>query len=298
MKYFYSILRIIIGLVFITSGIAKLFPIEFFENTFIELGISNWLLIPFIARLIIAFEIFLGLSIVFSLWLRNKVYYLAQITLFFFTVYLIYLFITKGNDVDCGCLGSLIVLSPLESIAKNMAMIISLYFIPRKYNRIGVSWGVAIILAMSISLPILLNPIGLHNVQGIEVDEKVDFSDLPSSYISDKKIDFSKGNKIIAFFSSKCSHCINASRKFVSLNKNQEITNLYYIIGSITEDGLSEFLEHTNPKFPIIWMNDDNFFRYSGGRLPAIVYLEDGVIKKKWFGDLFDVEEVKLYLKN
>ena len=298
MKYFYTILRILVGLTFIVSGLAKLFPIETFENTFVELGISNWLLVPFMARGIIAFEFFLGFSIVFSLWLKNKVYYTTQTTLFLFTAYLIYLLVVDGNDADCGCFGDWLTLSPWESIAKNMIMIISLYFIPRQYHRTGVSWGVTIILAVSLSLPILLNPIGLHNVQGIDVDEKVDFSGLPNLYKSDKKVDFSKGNELVAFFSYKCSHCINASRKFVSINKNQEITNLYYVIGSKNEEGLLDFIQETNPEFPIIWMSDDVFFRYSGGKLPAIVYLENGVIKKKWFGDLFDVDELKEYLKN
>ena len=105
MKYFYHILRIIVGLVFIVSGLAKLYPIEPFENIFIDLGISNWTLAPFMARLVIAFEIFLGAAIVFSLWLKNKVYFLAQGTLLFFTGYLIYLLFTKGNNVDCGCFG-------------------------------------------------------------------------------------------------------------------------------------------------------------------------------------------------
>ncbi len=205
MKYFYHILRILIGIVFIFSGVAKLFPIEPFETTFVELGLSNWMLAPFVARLIIAFEIFLGLSIVFSLWLRNKIYYIAQTTLFLFTGYLVYLLITQGNDIDCGCFGSLINLTPWESIAKNIAMIIALYFIPRQYHRIGVSWGVTIILSVSIVLPLVLNPIGLHSVQGIDVDEKVDFSGLPPLYQSNQVIDFSKGNKIVAFFSNACS---------------------------------------------------------------------------------------------
>jgi len=64
------------------------------------------------------------------------------------------------------------------------------------------------------------------------------------------------------------------------------------------EKGLLEFIEKTKPDFPIIWMDNDDFFKYSGGRLPAIVYIEDGVIKKKWFGDLFDVEDIRKYLKN
>ena len=75
----------------------------------------------------------------------------------------------------------------------------------------------------------------------------------------------------------------------------QKINNLYLVVGSKEEKGLTEFLEKTKPNFPIIWMNEDSFFNYSGGRLPAIVYIEDGVMKKKWTGDLFDVDDINKY---
>ena len=63
------------------------------------------------------------------------------------------------------------------------------------------------------------------------------------------------------------------------------------------------FKKNQKHDFPVRFgLKDDEFFKYSGGRLPAIVYIEDGVIKKKWFGDLFDVDvfrrnEVRLFGK-
>ena len=298
MKYFYHILRILVGLTFIISALAKLFPIEPFENTFIELGVSNWAIAPFLARFVIAFELFLGFSILFNIWVKNKIYYLAQATLIFFTSYLVYLLVTKGNNVDCGCFGSLIELSPIESIIKNVLLMICLFFVPRQYYKYGDSYIFTTILALSISLPILINPIGIHNVQGIEVDEKIDFIGLPPLYKQNTKVNFSKGEKIVAFLSYKCSHCINATKKFVLLDKEKKVTNLYLVVGSKKEEGLLNFIDETKPHFPIIWMNDDSFFSYAGGKLPAIIYIEDGVMKKKWFGDLFDVEDISKYFTN
>ena len=66
-----NILRILIGIVFIVSGLAKLYPIEPFEIVFVDLGISNWIAASIIARLVIVFELFLGLSIIFNFWLKN-----------------------------------------------------------------------------------------------------------------------------------------------------------------------------------------------------------------------------------
>lgn len=297
MRYFYYSLRILVGLTFVISAIAKLYPIEPFENTFIELGISNWLFAPFLARLLIGLELFLGLSIVFNLWLKNKVYYLAQGVLALFTAYLVFLIFTKGNDIDCGCFGSLIELSPGMSIVKNFVMIIALLFIPRQYHQHGniVKIGFALILIISISLPLVLNPIGVHNLQGIEVNQKVDLSELPALYKTSDKVDFSKGKKVVAFLSYKCKHCINATKKLVLLDKQQKINNLYLVIGSKREEGLTSFIVENKPEFPIIWMKGNDFFKFSGGRLPAFFYLEDGVMKRKWFGDRFDVDDIRKY---
>jgi len=294
------ILRIIVGLVFILSGLAKLYPIEPFEIIFIDLGVSNFLFAPFLARFVIAFELFLGLSIVFDSWFKGVVYKLALASLGLFTAYLIFLLVTQGNAIDCGCFGSFVSLNPIESIVKNGALIALLLIIRRRHHTYGITtWFLPLLfLITSFTATFLLNRVGLHNLQGFEVNEVVDFSGLPPLYKTQKKVDFSKGKKMVAFFTWTCPHCINASRKFVALNKKEKINNLYFVIGSKKETGLLDFIEKTKCDFPTIWMERDAFFKYSGGRLPAIVYLEDGVIKKKWFGDLFDVEDMRTYFKN
>ena len=296
MYFLNHILRIVIGLVFILSGVAKLFPIEPFEIIFVDLGVANFSIAPFLVRLVIVFELFLGLSIIFNYWLKNIIYYLTQGTLVFFTLYLVFLLVTQGNDIDCGCFGSLIALTPVQSIIKNALLIIGLLFVKRRYHSHGLWWLPILFIIISSVATFSLNKVGLHNLQGVEVNEKVDFSGLPELYNSNQKVDFSKGKKIVAFVTWTCPHCINATRKFVSLNKQEEINNLYLVVGSKKEPGLLEFKEKTKHNFPTIWMTGDEFFKYSGGRLPAIVYIEDGVIKKKWFGDLFDVDEIREYL--
>lgn len=290
------LLRIIIGLTFIISGIAKLYPIEPFEIIFIDLGVANFLTAPFLARFVIVFELFLGLSIIFNFWLKKWIYYIGQASLVMFSVYLIFLLVTQGNDVDCGCFGSLLALTPVESIIKNILLIVGLFFVKRRTSFSRFWWLPIIFLVIASITTFSLNRIGIHNLQGVEVNETVDFSGLPQLYKTNKKVDFSKGKKMVAFVTWTCPHCINATRKFVSLNKQEKINNLYLVVGSKKEPGLLEFTEKTKHDFPTIWMKDDEFFKYSGGRLPAIVYIEDGVIKKKWFGDLFDVDEIRKYL--
>lgn len=288
------ILRIVVGLVFILSGLAKLFPIEPFEIIFVDLGVSNWLLAPFIARFIIAFEIFLGLSIVFNNWIKNIIYYVALYSLGLFTAYLIYLLITKGNNVDCGCFGSFLALTPIESIIKNIVLIILLLIIKRRYHTYGIlKWLPILFLAVAFTSTFLLNRVGLQNAQAIELNEQVDYSEFPTLYQNSEKIDFTEGKKIVVFLSVSCEHCKSAAHKLAYLKSQYKIDNLYVVIGSKEEKNIQPFLDETKIDFPLIWINNDGFFKYSGGRLPAFVYLEEGTLKKKWTGEFFKVEELE-----
>ncbi len=288
------ITRILVGLVFILSGLTKLFPIEPFEIIFVDLGISNWLLAPFIARFIIAFEITLGLCIVFDLWLKNIVYKIALGSLGVFMAYLIYLLITKGNVADCGCFGSYLPMTPVESLIKNVVLVLMLLMIKRRHHQHGVvNWLIIPFLAIGFSSTFLLNRVGLQNVQAIEINEEVNYSVFPPLYQTGEQVDFSKGKKVVAFLSFGCPHCESAAHKLHYLQTKYEIDNLYVVLASKKEENIKVFLDRTKIDFPIVWFDSDVFFNYSGGNLPAFIYLEDGVLKKKWTGEFFKVEELE-----
>lgn len=299
MKLLNHILRILVGLVFILSGLAKLFPIEPFEIIFVDLGVSNWLVAPFVARFIIAFEITLGLCIIFDVWIKNIIYKITLGSLAVFTLYLIYLLITKGNDVDCGCFGSFLALTPVESIIKNVVLILILLLIKRRHHSYGlVHWLIVPFLVIAFLSTFLLNRVGLQNASAIELNEEVDYSGLPALYQSNQIVDFTKGKKIVAFLSYSCPHCESAAHKLAYLQTQYEIDNLYVVLGSKKEENIQVFLDKTKIDFPMMWFEDEEFYKYSGPSIPAFVYLEDGVLKKRWTGEFFKVEELEEVLKH
>ena len=299
MKILNHILRIIVGLVFILSGLAKLFPIEPFEIIFVDLGVSNWLIAPFVARFIIAFEITLGLCIVFDLWIKNIIYKISLASLGVFTAYLIYLLITKGNDADCGCFGSFISLTPIESIIKNVILILLLLLIKRRHHHYGiVNWLIIPFLAIGFTSTFLLNRVGLQNSLATEINMEVNYSGLPGLYKSGEKVDFTAGDKIVVYLSYSCPHCESVAHKLSYLQTQYEIDNMYIVLGCKYEKNIQPFLDKTEIDFPMIWISGDEFFKYSGPRLPAIVYLKNGVLKKRWTGEFFKVEELEEILKN
>ncbi|HWZ23544.1 MAG TPA: DoxX family protein [Cytophagaceae bacterium] len=121
------ILRMVIFGLFIMSGVLKLFAKGFyptivpFEKQLVDLGIVNWCLAPFLARLIIAFELALGIAFLQSNYLRRIVIPATAALLIIFCVHLSILIYTQGaNSGNCGCFGTIIEMTPLEALIKNI----------------------------------------------------------------------------------------------------------------------------------------------------------------------------------
>ena len=102
------------GAIFIFSGYTKLYPIEPFEFTFVDLGF-NWQIAPFVARLMIAIEFLIGILLVLNVNLRKFSYKLGIGILVFFCVYLILLMAILGNKGNCGCFGTYLQMTPLQA---------------------------------------------------------------------------------------------------------------------------------------------------------------------------------------
>ena len=102
-KILFIVLSGLLGLLFIYSGYTKINPIEPFEYTFVDLGIINWTLAPFVARFMIGLEFFIGLMLFFNLYLKKFTVKLTAITLVIFTIYLLVMILREGNNGNCGC---------------------------------------------------------------------------------------------------------------------------------------------------------------------------------------------------
>ncbi|MCA0388652.1 MAG: DoxX family membrane protein [Bacteroidetes bacterium] len=147
-----KILSISLGVMFIFSGISKLFPIEAFETVTVQQGIMNWELVPWFSRAMISFELFLGLLFLLNIKLRKFTLPASFLLLLVFTVYLAILeFTGKGGD-NCGCFGEMIPMTALQSILKNlifMGTVGYLYFAieaEKKYTFVHIAAGYVVVL--------------------------------------------------------------------------------------------------------------------------------------------------------
>jgi hypothetical protein len=121
----------LIFVVFMVSGIAKLFPIWAFEKQIVDLGIASWCYAHYLSRFLIACEISIGILMLQPHYLKKIVIPVTILLLLAFCVHLTFQMIDHGAmSGNCGCFGQLIPMTPLEAFIKNIvsiALLIVLY---------------------------------------------------------------------------------------------------------------------------------------------------------------------------
>ncbi|MGB3343301.1 MAG: BT_3928 family protein [Aequorivita sp.] len=142
MKYLVGISRVIVGALFIISGLVKLndpvgfsFKLQdYFAPEVLDLGF----LVPYsllIAIVLVIIEVLLGISLLLGYMKRFTLWALLLMIVFFtfLTFYSAYF----NKVTDCGCFGDAIPLTPWESFSKDIVLLvlILILFFGRKYIR-------------------------------------------------------------------------------------------------------------------------------------------------------------------
>jgi hypothetical protein len=113
-------------------------------------------LAAFAARFLVGLEAGLGLMLLFNVfgsgkWIIKTAFALTAA----FTIHLAILYFKVGNDVNCGCMGDWFYMPPLQSIGKNIVLLILLGMLwkdakPNANKKLN--WlGIAVIAISSIS---------------------------------------------------------------------------------------------------------------------------------------------------
>ena len=128
--YFPWSARIIISILFLISGISKMFPIWMFEKQLVDLGICGWCEAPYFSRLLIALEMAIGVAILQKHFLRRFVIPVTAFLLVAFCIHLSIEMVKHGAmNGNCGCFGQLIPMTPLEAFIKNVLTLGLLFYV-------------------------------------------------------------------------------------------------------------------------------------------------------------------------
>jgi len=124
--------RILLGLLFILSAVSKLLPIEAFDLTLVNQGITNWTIAPYLSRLIISIELFLGISFFVNSLVKKISIPFSFLLLIVFCIHLTYLIAVGSGGKNCGCFGELIPMSSVEALIKNIVLIFLITWLNKK----------------------------------------------------------------------------------------------------------------------------------------------------------------------
>ncbi|MGL2964805.1 MauE/DoxX family redox-associated membrane protein [Flavobacterium sp. RSB2_4_14] len=162
-------IRILISFLFLLSAVAKLYPSPYFAISTFEvkqlypMGFSESFA-PYFSRILIGIELALGLLLLQKNFLRSLVIPATILLLAVFTTHLTIETIQNGGNAgNCGCFGSLLPMTPIEAIIKNViAMILLgwLFIIMQKTSeRKDNFWVLTTVTFASILLLFMIAPI-------------------------------------------------------------------------------------------------------------------------------------------
>jgi uncharacterized membrane protein YphA (DoxX/SURF4 family) len=139
MKVFVNLVRVIVGLLFIFSGLVKAIDplgLSYKMQEFFELwgmtqfnGHTLWLSV-----VMIAFEIIAGVALLLG-WQMKLFSWLLLLLILFFTFLTGYAYLS-GKFKNCGCFGDCIPITPLTSFVKDIVLTVLIFFLFANKKRI------------------------------------------------------------------------------------------------------------------------------------------------------------------
>lgn len=268
-----------LGVFFIWSTVVKLSAIDIYEITLVKQGLASWNLSRFIARLFLALEMLIGLLLVFQYRLKKVTLPFTIGFVVFLTFFLIGRLVLVGNEDDCGCFGEALKFSTVESIIKNIAIIVLAYVIWRNKNAVNFQkWNYKLTLTLVytitlVSIVIYDPPINIYEEFSIDNFKQGDafpeISNLPDNAL--------KGKSIIALFSPTCGHCKNAALKLQVMEQKGTKYKIYPLFG-FGKDRIEDFMLEVNLESSYYFIDKRDFLRLTQGVFPQIYILEEGRI--------------------
>ncbi len=282
-RSFGLLLLLAMSAVFFYSASSKLYSIEAFEWTFVDIGISNYTIATIFARLLIGLEFAIGAFLLFHIYLSKVTYPITIGLLSIFTIYLIILLAVNGNKGDCGCFGEELPMTPLQGILKNVVMIVVTLILMAIYKVKTKSWqlytGMVLVMG-ALVVPFVIYPLSIGS-QPMQVDKEID---LDALYENDIKpdVELREGKHIISFMSLTCPHCRKAAKIFHILKKRYPEYPIQFVLTGHKDHEESFFEETSSRNVPHIILKDKAaFIEMAGSSVPAIYWVNNSRIEYK-----------------
>lgn len=234
---------------------------------------------------------------------RYKIIHTISIVLLsIFSIFLITQLVA-GSKENCFCFGDAISFTPLESLVKNIALIIILLII-RKLPATQFRYISIVSLLFSVGglvVPFIISPpdnwVQNRYAQYTEFDAEILTQTLTEPIYEGKHLN--EGKKLICYFSMGCEYCKLTAGKITGMSEKMSIDSniIYLFMGD--EKNLNQFWDDSDSKkFTYYILPVEDFFKASGSHLPAIYFVDNGnVVKKAAYRTLNDKDVATFFGK-
>ena len=295
-----SVLKVLLGLVFIVSAILKVVDMDKFEIYVYSYHFFSLNFSFFVARLAIILELVLGIGLVSHTF--HKLYWWGSVAMLGgYTLLIIYALVLGRTD-SCHCFGEFLQLDPKWSLVKNGVLIMLFLLVYKMVNwKTALRWVVLIfaVVASGIGVFVASPPDNLtsnsapeHNLQVELFDAMLDDAPLDSQQLEE-------GKQIICFFSTSCDYCQMAAHKLSLMQQFygfSEDNITYLFIGN--EEGIAKFYEQSESARyrDVLYPDVARLLKAVNGNLPVIVFLEDGSVVHEYGFRNMDEGEIKTFM--
>ena len=279
-----GMLRFLIGAMFMTTAVLKLLSLDEFELYIYSFGIFSYLAVTVLARLLIAFELLVGLFLLLKQFYK-QVWWLILLSLIGFTFFLIYVALFR-NDANCHCFGDFVELNPLHSIVKNLITMALMLCIRKEsdYRFRFRKWVIGVGFAVAMILPFVVFPMDALYNKFSSPNDPINVSAFEKLQQDTTLTDFNieEGNYLVAFYISKCKFCKLSMKKVNTIVEKHHLDiNRIKILISGSEETIEEFRKDAVIfDYQMVNISIYQSIDITAGSFPTFVYFQNGKVVK------------------
>ena len=283
--YINSVLRIIIGLLFVASAAMKYLSVDAFDMYIYEHQVFGYVLTETLTRCLIAAEFCLGTFFISGIFLRFTKY--AMLTLLAaFTAYLLLLPYIFGLYSDnCHCFGEILSLDRWQSVIKNVVLITLLIPINPTLGwhfRWPKTASAVVIILSLVAVFSLITPSYIDTaIYGKKVTIDDDLFRTTMSETEGGEI-FLQGKQIVCFYSTACGYCRKSAKKVHLAMRQADISSdkvrIVFWHNDKSKPTSLFFKKAKVPELEHITIDAETFLNITNGIMSLIAFVNDGTV--------------------
>lgn len=252
------VLRVLLGLVFAVSAVAKLLAIDAFELYVFSYGFVPLNVTYVLVRLCIAGEALLGVMIVTGWW-RRWVNLAVLMVLLLFSLFLCYAALS-GRDDSCQCMGRLAEMPPAVSLLKNAVLIVVTLFVTKKGRGLEESrWPRAkklvVTAAVAVGLTVAVFVVSVPDNWMFGDEEMLYDKELLQETVGERGL--GDGRMLVAFVTPGCPYCMMSKEKIGMIARRHDLDTTAIVYIEPADIGAQRFMDLTYGSRPLVVLLDN-----------------------------------------